>query len=118
MVLVYTVIYDIMVGPICYSLVSEIPSSRLRSKSIALARMAYQLLNILFGTLTPYVLNPSQWALGAKTGFVFAGTCLISLVATIFFVPETKDRSYAELNVLFGEKVPAWQFKSTGVDID
>ncbi|RMZ78327.1 hypothetical protein DV738_g3839, partial [Chaetothyriales sp. CBS 135597] len=117
MLLVYTVIYDITVGPICYSLVSEIPSSRLRSKSIALARITYQLFNILFGTLTPYMLNPSQWALGAKTGFVFAGTCLISLTATIFFVPETKDRSYAELNILFREKVPAWRFKTTEVDI-
>ncbi|RMD42597.1 hypothetical protein DV735_g2558, partial [Chaetothyriales sp. CBS 134920] len=117
MLLVYTVIYDITVGPICYSLVSEIPSSRLRSKSIALARITYQLLNILFGTLTPYMLNPSQWALGAKTGFIFASTCLISLTATVVFVPETKDRSFAELSILFREKVPAWRFKTTEVDI-
>lgn len=117
LLLVYTVIYDITIGPICYSLVAEIPSSRLRSKSIALARITYQLLNIAFGTLTPYMLNPSQWDLGAKTGFVFAGTCLLSLAVTILFVPETKDRSYAELNILFHEKVPAWRFKDTEVDI-
>lgn len=117
MLLVYTVIYDITIGPICYSLVSEIPSNRLRSKSIALARITYQLLNIVFGTLTPYMLNPSKWDMGAKTGFVFAGTCLLSLITTIFFVPETKDRSYAELNMLFHEKVPAWRFKGTEVDI-
>lgn len=30
-----------------------------------------------------------------------------------FVVPETKDRSYAELDELFERKIPAWRFKST-----
>jgi SP family general alpha glucoside:H+ symporter-like MFS transporter len=38
MLLVYTFFYDSTVGPVCYSLVSELPSTRLRIKSVVLAR--------------------------------------------------------------------------------
>lgn len=41
MLLVFTFIYDFTVGPICYSLVSEIPSTRLRQKTVVLARNTY-----------------------------------------------------------------------------
>jgi MFS transporter, SP family, general alpha glucoside:H+ symporter len=113
----YTVIYDITVGPICYALVSEVPSSELRSKTIVLSRMTYNLLNIASNTITPYMLNPGAWAWGAKAGFFFAGTCTISLVFTIMQIPETKGRTYAEMNVLFTERTKAWKFADTRADI-
>ncbi|KAK9327613.1 hypothetical protein V1520DRAFT_393751 [Lipomyces starkeyi] len=34
MLLLFTLVYDCTVGPVCYSLVAEIPATRLRSKSI------------------------------------------------------------------------------------
>ncbi|OQV08879.1 hypothetical protein CLAIMM_13093 isoform 2 [Cladophialophora immunda] len=61
LLLVYTFFYDVSVGPVCYSLVSEIPSVRLRSKSIVLARASYNCLNIVTGVITPYMLNPGAW---------------------------------------------------------
>lgn len=115
MLIVYTVVYDITVGPICYALVSEIPSSSLRSKSIVLARMTYNLLNIVSNVITPFMLNPGAWAWGARTGFFFAGTCTLSLVFTVLCIPETKGRTYAELTVLFQSNVKAWKFKSEKV---
>lgn len=117
MLIVYTVIYDVTVGPICYALVSEIPSSSLRSKSIVLARMTYNLLNIVSNVITPFMLNPGAWAWGAKTGFFFAGTCSLSLIFTILCIPETKGRTYAELAVLFRNKVSAGGFKNEKVDL-
>lgn len=47
MLLIYTFTYDITVGPVCYSLVSEIPSTRLKTKSIVLARNVYNGTSIL-----------------------------------------------------------------------
>ena len=113
----YTLIYDITVGPICYALVSEVPSSELRSKTIVLSRMTYNLLNIVSNTITPYMLNPGAWAWGAKAGFFFAGTCTISLAFAGFQIPETKGRTYAELNALFAEHTQAWKFESKQVNI-
>ena len=117
MLIVYTVAYDITVGLICYAIVSEVPSSELRSKTVVLSRMTYNILNIISNVITPYMLNPGAWAWRAKAGFFFAGTCTVALVFTCFHIPETKGRTYAELNVLFIEKTKAWEFKGREVNI-
>lgn len=115
--LVYTFFYDVSVGPVCYSLVSELPSVHLRSKSVVLARASYNVLQIVSNVITPYMLNPSAWNWGAKAGFFYAGACILSLVFTYFVVPEPKGRTFAELNLLFQKKVPARYFSKTRVDL-
>lgn len=54
--------------------------------------------------------------LGAKDGLFWAGITLLCIVWAVFRLPESKDRSYAELNLLFENRVPAWKFKTTKVD--
>jgi len=61
MLLANTFFFDITVGPVCYSLVSELSSSRLRSKTIVLARMSYNIANIISNIITLCVLNPGAW---------------------------------------------------------
>jgi SP family general alpha glucoside:H+ symporter-like MFS transporter len=117
MLIVYTFFYDVTVGPVCYSLVAEIPSVRLRSKSIVLARMTYNILNIISNIITPYMLNPSAWNWGAKAGFFYGGTCVLSLVYTYFCIPEPSGRTYAELSILFQRNVSARSFAKTHVDL-
>jgi MFS transporter, SP family, general alpha glucoside:H+ symporter len=115
--LLYTLGYDITIGPVCYSLVSELPSVRLRSKTIVLARASYNVLAIVSNVITPYMLNPSAWNWGAKAGYFWAGACMLSLVFTFFCVPEPKDRTYAELNILFQKRVGARRFADTQVSL-
>jgi SP family general alpha glucoside:H+ symporter-like MFS transporter len=117
MLIVYTFFYDVTIGPVCYSLVAEIPSVRLRSKSIVLARITYNILNIVSNIITPYMLNPSAWNWGAKAGFFYGGTCVLSFVYTYFCIPEPSGRTYAELNILFQRNVPARSFAKTHVDL-
>ncbi|CAI7572628.1 unnamed protein product [Penicillium palitans] len=117
MLLVHTFFFDVTVGPVCYSLVAEIPSVRLRSKSIVLARMTYNILNIICNVITPYMLNPSAWNWGAKAGFFYGGTCVLSLVYTFFCIPEPSGRTYAELSILFQRKVSARSFAKTHVHL-
>ncbi|EED14705.1 sugar transporter, putative [Talaromyces stipitatus ATCC 10500] len=116
MLLVYTFVYDATVGPVCYSLVSELPSTRLRQKTVVLARNTYNIVGIVTNILTPRMLNPTAWNWRAKTGFFWAGSCLLCLVWTYFRLPEPKGRTYAELDLLFEQKVPARKFKTTVVD--
>ncbi len=61
-------------------------------------------------------MNPTQWNLKGYTGFVWGGTTFVMLVWGFFRLPETKGRSYDELDVLFAKKVSARKFKSTVVD--
>lgn len=51
-----------------------------------------------------------------KSGLFYAGTNLCCLVWCYFRLPETKDRTFGEIDLLFENHVPARKFKSTKVD--
>lgn len=116
LLLIYTFTYDCTVGPVCYSLVSELPTTRLRNKSVVMARNFYNICGIVTNIITPRMLNPGAWNWGAKSGFFFAGTCLLCAIWTFFRLPEPKDRSYSELDILFEQRISARKFSSTYVD--
>ncbi|KAK9318726.1 general substrate transporter [Lipomyces orientalis] len=116
MLLVFTLIYDCTVGPVCYSLVAELPSTRLRSKSIVLARNVYNIASIFNAIVTPYMLNPTAWNWKGKTAFFWAGINAVLVVWTFFRLPEPKGLAYSEINVLFERKVSARKFRITAVD--
>ena len=116
MLLIFTFIYDFTVGPVCYSLVAEMSSTRLRAKTIVLARNFYNIASIVVNVLTNYQLTKTAWNWGAKSAFFWAGTCFIGIVWIYFRLPEPKGRTYAELDVLFERGISARKFKGTRVD--
>lgn len=116
MLIIFTFVYDASVGPVCYCLVAEIPSTRLRQKTVVLARNWYNIGSIIGNIMTPRMLNPSAWNWGAKSAFFWAGTCFLCLVWTYFRLPEPKGRTYGELDILFEQGVSARKFKETVVE--
>ncbi|KAJ0418867.1 general substrate transporter [Aspergillus carlsbadensis] len=112
LLLVYTFIYDSTVGPVCFSLVSEMPSTRLRTKTVVLARNTYNILNLVTGIIIPYMLNVDAWNWRGKSGFFWGGLCIMCLTWSFFRLPEPKGRSYAELDILFERRVRTRQFKT------
>jgi SP family general alpha glucoside:H+ symporter-like MFS transporter len=116
LLLVFTLVYDITVGTVAYSIVAEIPSDRLRTKTIVLARNLYNVMGTINGVITPYMLNPSAWHWRGKAGFFWAGLCFLCLVWTYFRLPEPKGRTYGELDILFEKKVSARKFAKAVVD--
>ncbi|KAK8847718.1 hypothetical protein IAR55_005577 [Kwoniella newhampshirensis] len=111
--LIFTFIYDSTVGPLTYVIVPEAPSSRLRHKTIVIARNMYNITCIWTGVITPYMLNSTAWNWGAKAGFFWAGCTAVCLVWAYFRIPETKGFTFAELDLLFEEGVPARKFATT-----
>lgn len=61
LLLIFACVYNITVGPVCYAIVAEIPSTRLRQKTVVLARNFYNLASCVGNILTPRMLNPSAW---------------------------------------------------------
>ncbi|KFY34892.1 hypothetical protein V494_06384 [Pseudogymnoascus sp. VKM F-4513 (FW-928)] len=116
MLLIYTFIYDSTVGPVCYSLVSELSSTRLRTKTVVLARNTYNTLSIVNNVIIPFQLNQVEWNWSGKVGFFWGCICLTVVVWSFFRLPEPKGRTYGELDVLFEKKVGARKFKGTAVD--
>lgn len=117
MLLLFTFVYDFTVGPVCYSLVAELPSTRLRQKTVVLARNLYNICGIVLGFVIPYMLNPKAWNLMGRSGFVWAATAAICTTWAFFRLPEPKGRTFAELDVLFEKKVSARKFHKTKVDL-
>uniref|UniRef100_A0A8H7TMV6 Major facilitator superfamily (MFS) profile domain-containing protein n=1 Tax=Bionectria ochroleuca TaxID=29856 RepID=A0A8H7TMV6_BIOOC len=116
MLILFTFVYDFTVGPVTYSLVSELSSTRLKAKTIVLARAAYNASNIFVNVMTNYQLSSTAWNWGARAAFFWAGTCLLSCVWVFFRLPEPKGRTYAELDMLFEQRTPSRKFATTHVD--
>ncbi|CAK7234032.1 hypothetical protein SCUCBS95973_008795 [Sporothrix curviconia] len=80
LMMVFVLSYDMTVGPVCYCLVAEIPSTRPRIKTVVLARNAYLIASLVANFLNPPILDPTAWNLRGKGGFIWAGICLVILV--------------------------------------
>jgi MFS transporter, SP family, general alpha glucoside:H+ symporter len=89
---------------------------------------------IICGVLTPYMLNPTAWNWANYAGFFWvspkiteagpqrlmflqAGICFLCIIYTYFRVPEPAGRSFAELDLLFERGVGARKFATTNVDV-
>lgn len=117
MLIFLTFVYDSTVGPVCYVLVAEIPSTRLRVKTVVLARVAYNIASIIANVLTPRMLNPTAWNFKGKTCFLWAGTCFVMLVWAYYRLPEPKGLTYMELDILFEKKAKARKFRQFQVNL-
>jgi len=102
-------------GPVCYTIVAEIPAAEVRAQTVVLARAAYVISGIVNAQITPRMLSTGDWNWGAKCGFFFLGTNAISWTYCYFRLPESLGRTYGELDVMFANGVPARKFKTTTV---
>lgn len=117
LLVIYTFVYDCTSGPLTYCLVTELPSALLRTKTVILSRVMYNLVGLVNGVLTARMLNPSSWNWGAKTGLFYGAFALFAVIWSYFELPETKGRTSAELDILFEDGVFARKFKSTEVEV-
>ncbi|KAK9321599.1 general substrate transporter [Lipomyces orientalis] len=113
--LLWTFTFQLSVGQLGWALPAEIGSTRLRQKTVCLARNTYYLVGFL-GVLQPYFMNPNEWNLKGYTGFVWGGTALLTLIWAFYRLPETKDRPFNEIDILFAKGVPARKFKDYKID--
>lgn len=110
LIIFMTCVYNVTIGPVCYIIVAEIPSTRLRVKTVALARVVYNLFTMVNNVVAPQMLNPTAFRLGGKSCFVYAATALLCLTWSYFRLPETRGLSYLELDLLFEKRAPAGKF--------
>ncbi|PMD44700.1 hypothetical protein L207DRAFT_579632 [Hyaloscypha variabilis F] len=93
-------IYSLTVGAQAFAVTAEISATR-----------------IIANTVEPYLINPMEVYLKGKTALVWTALASLALIWCIFRLPETKDWTYEELDVLFEKRVKAWRFKATEIDL-
>ncbi|KAF2017508.1 sugar transporter [Aaosphaeria arxii CBS 175.79] len=102
--------FDWSVGPVAYAIFCEVSATRVRSKTIAVATAVQATVGIIMTVAIPYLINPDAANLRGKLGFFFGGLSVPCLVWCHYRVPEMKDRTYEELDIMFERNVPTREF--------
>ncbi|KAH7367723.1 general alpha-glucoside permease [Plectosphaerella cucumerina] len=114
--LAWTFIFQLSAGQLGWALPAEIGSTRLRQKTICLARDSSNIVGTIAGISQQYFMNPQALNLKGRTSFIWMSTCFCVFVWSYFRLPETWNRSFHELDVLFAKRISARKFASTHVD--
>lgn len=114
--MVWTVTFQLSAGQLGWALPAEIGSSRLRTKTVVLGRNSYYICAVVGGTLQNYMMNPTAWNIKGYTGFFWGGFALLTFIWAYFRLPETKGRTFHEIDILFAQETPARKFASTNLD--
>jgi MFS transporter, SP family, general alpha glucoside:H+ symporter len=116
LMLIWNFCYDFSVGPVCFVILCEVSATKVRSKTIAVATAVQAALGIVMTIAIPYLLNADQANARGKVGFFFGGLAAISLVWAWFRVPETRGRTYEELDIMFAKNLKTKEFKNYVVE--
>ena len=116
LMLIWNFCYDISVGPVCFVILCEVSATKVRSKTIAVATAVQASLGIVMTVAIPYLINADEANARGKIGFFFGGLAAISLVWAYFRIPETRGRTYEELDIMFTMHLKTKEFKDYQVD--
>jgi MFS transporter, SP family, general alpha glucoside:H+ symporter len=71
LLVISTLINMITIGPVCYPIVAETPSGRLRYKTIVIGRFVYNLTGIFSNSVTPRMISPTGKSSFSKLVYIF-----------------------------------------------
>lgn len=94
------------------SIAGEVSAVRLRAKSMAIGFTFNYFFSTVWNVAIPYLYNTDEANLGGKIGWIFAAMGVIALVVIYFEVPETKGRSFEDLDEMFNEKISTRAFRT------
>jgi SP family general alpha glucoside:H+ symporter-like MFS transporter len=113
MLVVQSFWFQANINPLSYAIAGEIPATHLRPQAIAMGRAFYVVTTVPLNQLLPYMLNqkPAGWGWGTKSAWFWFGCNILCTLWVYFRLPETGGFSFAELDILFSNKVSARKFK-------
>ena len=68
-----SVTYNLTIGPFLYTILAEVPSIRLRSKTISVSIMFDAIFGIITNYITPYLVNPAYANAKGRVCFMYGG---------------------------------------------
>jgi len=99
-ILMFIAFFASCIGPVFWTLVSEIFPNRIRGKALAFASFTQWIFNFLVVLLFPHFLASVG---GAKTFLFLALMSLLQWLFTYLYVPETKGKSLEEIERLWNK---------------
>ncbi|KAF7542155.1 hypothetical protein G7054_g67 [Neopestalotiopsis clavispora] len=97
--------------PASYAVAGEASSLLLRGKTQGLNWFTNSFFSGIVSVALPFLYNPDAGALGARTGFVFFGLCVVGVFVSWLIIPEMKGRDHAEIERMFELRIPTRAFR-------
>lgn len=110
---VWSLVYQGTFGTGAWPIVVEVPRSSLRGHTQALATATQGCAGAIWGFALPYAVNPNEGDLGGKVGFIYGAILFVCTLGIYWYYPETKGRTFAEIDALYEMEVPARKFSKT-----
>ncbi|KAJ5559965.1 hypothetical protein N7513_002364 [Penicillium frequentans] len=107
----WSMLYTATVGCYGWAVAQETAAQATRPKTIAFVLVCQQLTALLLSSVFSYFINPNELNWGGRVMFLFVGAELFIMVGLYFFQPETKNRSYPDIDALYANNVPPRKFK-------
>lgn len=112
----WSMLYTATVGCFGWAVAQETAAQTTRPKTIAFSLVCQQLTALMLSSVFPFFINPDQLNWGGKVMFLFVGAEAVILVTLFFVQPETKNRTYNDIDTLYAHRVPARKFREYIVD--
>lgn len=97
---------------------SEMATPKLRHHTMSYTIACAEITAVITTLVVPQLTSADAANLGAKTYLVFAG-CMAGIIVFMYFLmPETRDRTFAEIDEMYAAKVPAWKWRSYQTSIE
>ncbi|PNH40427.1 hypothetical protein VD0004_g6557 [Verticillium dahliae] len=95
-------------GPTAWVVVGESFSLPMRSRGIGISTASNWFWNCVIATCTPFLVggDKGEANLGPKIFFILGSTCCLSLAFAYFLVPEMKDLSLEQIEMMMDESSP------------
>lgn len=91
---------------------SEMATPKLRHHTMAYTIACAQTTAVITTLVVPQLTSADAANLGAKTYLVFAACMAVIIVFFYFFMPETRGRTFAEIDEMYAAKIPMWKWRS------
>lgn len=113
---VWSFTYQSTIGSVAWPIVTEVSKSSLRNHTQSLATITSGVVGAISGVCLPFMVNPDEANMGGKVGFVYGALLGLSCVGVWMYYPETKGRTFAEIDRLFEMRVHPRKFARTKLD--
>jgi hypothetical protein len=97
---------------------SEMATPKLRHHTMSYTIACQEITAVVTTLVVPQLTSADAANLGAKTYLVFAG-CMAGIIVFMYFLmPETRGRTFAEIDEMYAAKVPVWKWRSYRTSIE
>lgn len=109
----WSFLFQSTIGSVSWPIISEVSKSSLRGHTQALATVTQGLVGAVGGVMLPFAVNPDAGNLGGKIAFVYGTILGFGCIGVWWWYPETKGRTFSEIETLFEMGVKPRDFEKT-----